>query len=219
MGHLPIHAFAGIPLVDSEGMVGMVGLANRAGGYSEDLVAQLTPLTAMLAQIISRDVSSARADTDPLTGLPNRSAYIKQVQELLAEGNRRRRQFGVLLVDLDRFKEVNDTLGHIEGDRLLHETAKVAGEALRSGDIIARLGGDEFAVLLPDCTEDDMQHAAERLRRAVRDLRAEGLDGLGASVGGVLASEGDDWESLYRIADARLYAAKRSGGDALAVRD
>ena len=217
-GHLPINAFAGIPLIDSEGMVGMVGLANRIGGYSKDLVTQLTPLTAMLAQIISRDDSSTRADTDPLTGLPNRSAYIKQVQELLAQGKRRRRQFAVLLVDLDRFKEVNDTLGHIEGDRLLYQTARVAGEALRSGDVIARLGGDEFAVLLPDCTEDDMEHAAERLRQAVSELRAESMRGLGASVGGVLATEGDDWESLYRIADARLYEAKRAGGNTLALR-
>jgi diguanylate cyclase (GGDEF)-like protein len=137
------------------------------------------------------------------------------VQELLADGNRRRKQFGVLLVDLDRFKEVNDTLGHMEGDRLLLETARVARATLRSGDVIARLGGDEFAVLLPDCTEDDLAHAAERLRLAVRELREEGLEGLGASVGGVLASEGHDWESLYRIADARLYEAKRLGGDAL----
>jgi len=216
-GHLPLNAFAGIPLIDSEGMVGMVGLANREGGYSQDLVAQLTPLTAMLTQIISRDVSSTRADTDPLTGLPNRSAYIRQVQELLADGNRRRKQFGVLLVDLDRFKEVNDTLGHMEGDRLLLETARVARATLRSGDVIARLGGDEFAVLLPDCSEDDLAHAAERLRLAVRELRAEGVEGLGASVGGVLASEGHDWESLYRIADARLYEAKRLGGDALTL--
>ena len=219
-GHPPLLAYAGIPLLDADGMVGMIGLANRTGGFTDDDVARLQPLRAMLAQIISRDVSSARADTDPLTGLPNRAAFMKQIDKLLSQSNRRRRQFGVLLVDLDGFKEVNDSNGHLIGDEVLCEAARVAAATLRSDDMLARLGGDEFAVLLPDCDLARMRLAGERLKEAIGAISEGVVPGFGASVGGVVATNVDtDWTSLYLRADVRLYEAKRQGGNRVIASD
>jgi diguanylate cyclase (GGDEF)-like protein len=219
-GHPPLLSYAGIPLLDADGMVGMIGLANRSGGFTDDDVARLQPLRAMLAQIISRDVSSARADTDPLTGLPNRAAFMKQINKLLAQSNRRRHQFGVLLIDLDGFKDVNDSNGHLVGDRVLCDAAKAAASTLRSEDMLARLGGDEFAVLLPDCDLAQMQLAGERVRETIRTIKEGVPPNFGASVGGVVATNVDtDWPSLYLRADGRLYEAKRQGGNRVVTSD
>ncbi len=219
-GHPPLLSYAGIPLLDADGMVGMIGLANRSGGFTDDHVDRLQPLRAMLAQIISRDVSSTKAETDPLTGLPNRAAFMKRIDKLLAQSNRRRRQFGVLLVDLDGFKEVNDSNGHLVGDEVLCEAANVAATTLRSEDLLARLGGDEFAVLLPDCDVSAMHLAGERLREAIGTITHGVVPGFGASVGGVVATSIDtDWTSLYLRADVRLYEAKRQGGNRVITSD
>ena len=215
-GHLPLNAFAGIPLSDPDGMVGMIGLANRPGGFDEDLIAWLEPLLAMLAQIISRDVSSTRADTDPLTGLANRSAFIKTVSGLLERSDRRRRNFGVLLIDLDGFKEVNDRLGHLAGDRILSEAAERAQATLRNDDLLARIGGDEFAVVMPNCSRAELDHAGERLRDAIAGINPGTGSRFGASVGGVIVgADGTDWDGLYEVADSRLYLAKSRGGNAV----
>lgn len=215
-GHLPLNAFAGIPLSDPDGMVGMIGLANRPGGFDERLITWLEPLRAMLAQIISRDLSTTRADTDPLTGLANRAAFMRAVHELLDRGERRRREFGVLLIDLDGFKEVNDQLGHMAGDRVLIQAAERAQSTLRADDLLARIGGDEFAVVLPDCSRAELSHAGERLRDAIAGIDPGTGSSFGASVGGVIVgADGDEWSALYELADSRLYVAKGRGGNAV----
>jgi diguanylate cyclase (GGDEF)-like protein len=172
------------------------------------------------------------AHHDALTGLPNRARFIEHLQQTLArlqgkgslEDHRAARGPGnwavaVLFFDLDRFKGVNDTLGHAAGDRLLQLVAERASRCLRGDDMLARLGGDEFAMLL-DETVTSGQEAAEIAQRVISTVSAPYmLDGheavIGASVGIALCKcdDGDDatGATLLRQADVALYRAKTAG--------
>ena len=148
-----------------------------------------------------------QASHDALTGLPNRAALLAGGAELLSGSAR----LAVLLMDLDRFKEINDTLGHDYGDRLLAEVGPRLRPLVRDVDLVARLGGDEFAVLLPDATVDQARAAAERLRAALAvPFQVDGLAldvdvSIGVAVG---AEDGTDVVALLRQADIAMYAAK-----------
>ena len=151
---------------------------------------------------------------DSLTGLPNRVLFSERLQRALNTPTQPAR-IALLLLDLDRFKEVNDTFGHAMGDLLLKQVADRFGDALRGSDRVARLGGDEFALLLPDADADSASHLAERLlglleRPFVIDDQA---DVIGASIGVALAPEhGTDGQALLQHADVAMYVAKRSEG-------
>lgn len=151
---------------------------------------------------------------DALTGLPNRLLLRDRLAHGLLQAERRGQSLALLLLDLDRFKQVNDTLGHQVGDLLLRQVAPRLAEPLRRSDTLARLGGDEFAIVLPPPADPEQAAAvAERLVRAVAEPFA--VDGMrleiGVSVGVALYPEhGADAEELTRRADAAMYAAKRS---------
>lgn len=157
-----------------------------------------------------------QAGHDPLTGLPNR---IHLQASLAAELNRSRRDgrpFGLLLIDLDHFKEVNDTLGHHVGDQLLIRFADRLREAVRGGDHLARLGGDEFAVIVPEADEAEVHGVAERIRNSLLNpIELEGmLLEVEASIGLAMHPEHALYaEDLLRLSDVAMYVAKetRSG--------
>jgi len=153
-----------------------------------------------------------RAMHDALTGLPNRVLLRDRLEQALRALARDGTRLALLLLDLDRFKWVNDTLGHQTGDALLREVAARLAGAVRASDTVARLGGDEFAVLLPEADADGAAWVARALHRALdapvvvdgQALRAE------ISVGGALApAHGADPDTLLRRADAAMYVAKR----------
>ena len=158
---------------------------------------------------------------DALTGLPNRSLFLDRLHHAVSlasqrAARRRGRGFGVLFLDLDRFKLVNDTLGHAVGDHFLIEVARRITVGLRSGDTAARLGGDEFAILLEDI---DSVADAETIAERVIDRIGEPLEMSGqalcpgASVGVVVqGAEPRSAEEILRNADIAMYQAKRSGG-------
>jgi diguanylate cyclase len=151
------------------------------------------------------------ADTDPLTGLPNRRALTAEVLVRLAGQGRRR---ALLLLDLDKFKEVNDSLGHHVGDQLLVQVGTRLSEHLRTGDLLARLGGDEFAILLDAAGHDEATGVAVKLRAALAESFT--LDGVAlhssASVGiSLFPDDGPDLSTLLRKADIAMYKAKTSG--------
>ncbi len=172
-----------------------------------------------------RDISERKAHTDALeyqalhdalTGLPNRSLFGDRLRQALLSARRNQRMFGVLLLDLDRFKDINDALGHDRGDSLLQEvTARLRG-VLRATDTIARLGGDEFAVLTTDAKHpDDVVSTARKILAALEGPFAIGdqMVETGASIGIALYPvHGDDPGTLLRRADVAMYVAKRSGG-------
>ena len=153
---------------------------------------------------------------DVLTGLPNRVLLQDRLRQAIRLGKRQNLPFALFLMDLDRFKEVNDTLGHASGDVLLSQVAnRLAGE-LRASDTMARLGGDEFAVILPgiDAPEGAEQAAAKLLAALHQPFEVNGETlHVGGSIGVVLFPEhGRDSDTLLRRADVAMYAAKRAGG-------
>lgn len=155
------------------------------------------------------------ADRDPLTGLPSRKALRERLIERLAIAARAGGAVAVLYVDLDRFKAVNDTLGHPVGDALLRKVAERFKSALRDGDVVARLGGDEFAIIQSDAPQPA---AATALATRLVDLigRAYAVEGhmlhIGASVGVAIApNDGHEPDVLLKNADLALYRAKAEG--------
>jgi len=170
---------------------------------------------AALARAYSYREATANASTDPLTGLPNRR-YFDEFCGLLARRRRSGDAVAVLMVDIDRFKVLNDTYGHPVGDEVLKAVAEAIVSAVREEDVPARVGGEEFAVLLRNPGPDVAVEVGERVREAVRalDLRSIGVPGVSVSVG-VANARGTDEPipSIVDRADQALYRAKRAGRD------
>ena len=152
---------------------------------------------------------------DVLTGLANRALFKDRVQQAIREGERENRILAVMLMDLDRFKEINDTLGHHKGDQVLRHVAERLNEVLRDTDTVARLGGDEFAVLLPHIPDPAAAlHVAEKIRdNLTRPMAIEGMSlEVRASIGiSFFPGHGEDVDLLLQRADVAMYLAKASG--------
>jgi diguanylate cyclase (GGDEF)-like protein len=148
------------------------------------------------------------ADHDPLTRLLNRRVFMERLDAEAARSDRSRRPFGLVLCDLDRFKLLNDSQGHLAGDAALRRLGRILGESVRRSDEAFRIGGDEFALVLPDVDPETIEAVVERIAVAMDD----GLTGVRASFGAA-AYPGDAGhpEALVQAADAALYDAKRAG--------
>ena len=156
------------------------------------------------------------ATVDALTGVPNRRAFDAELQHQISRARRSQGRLGLALMDLDRFKQVNDSHGHAAGDMLLRHFAVVVRGTLRESDFFARIGGEEFALLLADSSLGALHLAAERIRQALETqplVRADG-ETLRATVSigaATSAAGGGEMEPLYKAADAALYRAKSQG--------
>jgi diguanylate cyclase (GGDEF)-like protein len=136
----------------------------------------------------------------------------------LARRRREESSVGMLIIDIDGFKAVNDSAGHLAGDEVLCAVARVLDAETREVDVVARVGGDEFAILLPGASTVATEAIAERLRNAVHDAVAELGAGLGISVGIAVGPNcGDTLEDLWQAADGAMYDAKRGGGNAVSA--
>lgn len=164
--------------------------------------------------IKARETLAQLALSDELTGILNRRAFDDQVGVRIAHATRTGRPGVLLLIDLDHFKSVNDTLGHAAGDKVLRTFGEVLEQSLRVGDLAARIGGDEFAVWLEETDLVGARLAAERLLSHASELRkAIGQDGcsLSLSIGGASNVNVDCLDALKAIADKALYRAKNKG--------
>ncbi|MFC7275936.1 diguanylate cyclase [Paractinoplanes rhizophilus] len=170
---------------------------------NEELLAERDGLTARLREM---------AFTDSLTGLANRAQFLENLDAAL---HRRDGEVGVLLIDLDDFKPVNDTYGHAAGDTVLVETAERLRRTARPADMVARLGGDEFAILIEDAGLDDIATVADRVVRALGrpcELAGGAVATVRASVGGAVTTGANrDASTLLHTADEAMYTAKSSG--------
>jgi diguanylate cyclase (GGDEF)-like protein len=208
------------PLVTAEGVVGAIVVSRRTGtDWPESTRRILNGATveasAALARALSHRAAEARATTDPLTGLPNRR-YFDEFVGLLAQGRRAGDAVGILMVDIDKFKALNDKHGHATGDEVLRGVASAIVSAVREDDVPARFGGEEFVVLLRNPGPGVAVEVGERIRAAVRgiDLRPYGVPPVSVSIGVAVANDPDeDVGSLIEIADRALYSAKRRGRD------
>ncbi|WP_236218965.1 GGDEF domain-containing protein [Pseudomonas rhodesiae] len=163
-------------------------------------------------------ISTRAAQTDELTGLMNRRAFFERAQVLYAQCRHNQQPLCALMLDMDHFKQINDTYGHQAGDQVLRQIGGVISASFRQADVYGRLGGEEFAVLLPNTSLDTARAIAEQLIMAISGLAAEPVKGLSASLG--LASTHDhdqDLHGLMNMADKALYRAKAQGRNQVAL--
>ena len=203
------------------GMVGVMRVGADAPGFPADAALLETAATLASIALEHRQLTERlayQAQHDPLTGLPNRLLFEDRLQQAITAAAHAGNKVGLLFFDIDRFKLVNDTLGHLAGDDLLRQLAERVQEAVRQCDTLARLGGDEFAVIIPS-----LQHTAEAEQVAARIARAVAPE---FSVGGreisvttsigiaAYPADGSDAAVLQRNADTALYRVKASGRNA-----
>jgi diguanylate cyclase (GGDEF)-like protein len=192
------------------------------------LIVMLVPVLVLHRGVLMQQLED-RASTEPKTGLLNSAAWHEHVEREMARAVRQSSSFGVLMVDLDHFKEVNDTYGHVAGDEVLKAVATVLRTETRAYDSVGRFGGEEFVVLMPESPKENVMAAAERIRSRVAELRVSTrcdedgdgdgaappqpvVTGLSASVGvAIYPHDGTDAQRVLRSADAAVYLAKRRG--------
>ena len=210
-------------------------LLSRANGSERSIELSASPIRNDVKELIGavvllHDVTELRglarqmsyqATHDALTGLVNRREFEGRLEEAIESGHRGDGQHVLCYLDLDRFKVVNDTSGHLAGDSMLREVAKVLRDAVRDSDTVARLGGDEFGMLLIGCPLEKARQIADDVCRAVGDYRFVWKDkifNIGVSIGLVeISRESGTLEELFAAADSACYVAKKQGSGRVAV--
>jgi diguanylate cyclase (GGDEF)-like protein len=205
-----------VPLVVGGEVIGSV-LLSRPAPYSQaeeqrirESISQAAPVLANLRNLA---VAEIRGATDGLTGLPNKRAVMDALKRTFAQAMMTKAPLGLLLLDLDHFKQVNDQHGHAAGDQVLASVGVALRSVLRNRDFAGRNGGEEFAVLLPDTDIAASLEIAERVRAAIAEITLPGTDvPVTVSVGVAgFPDHANTLERLERLADAALYVAKRQG--------
>jgi diguanylate cyclase (GGDEF)-like protein len=207
-----------VPLVAREEILGVIVISRRRPGAWPDGARRILDVAAVeaataLARVHSLRDAQTRASTDPLTGLPNRR-YFEEYVELLGRGRRAEDALGILMVDVDRFKVLNDRHGHAIGDVVLRAIGRTIATTVRDLDVPARFGGEEFVILLRNPSQEVALEVGERIRDAVAriDLHDIGVGAVTVSVGASVSRSDDEAIAmLVERADHALYRAKRQG--------
>ena len=218
------HHVIAVPIPDVDGTIGVI-LATRKRSQPGFTTTELDLLT-VLASAGGAKLQTARllrrlqvsATRDSLTGLYNHGTFLEELQRQIEQTAARNDHFSLIVLDMDKFKQINDTEGHIEGDRVLMALARKLQDHFRLTDFIARCGGDEFAVLLPGMKREDALPIADRAAAAMEQIGKDLRLRTPTTASWGIASFPDDARTdkeLYRKADARLYIAKRAGGGRL----
>nr|MCU0227556.1 sensor domain-containing diguanylate cyclase [Bryobacterales bacterium] len=195
------------PVLNNEGIV--VGVAEV---FREN--------TAQVLAVNESLEAAGEAYQDPLTRIGNRRFAELHISRVLQQPYRQQRPGALLFLDVDHFKEVNDTYGHLAGDAVLKAVAQTICRTVRSVDLVCRWGGEEFLILLAGVSAKEMLEVAERCRALVAkssSMRESGYPRVTCSIGAALLSEADTMESLLQRADAAMYQAKRQGRDRVCV--
>ena len=212
------HGHYCIPIISGDRLLGVLNAYVEAGHEREETEEGfLKNVADTLAVVIERKLAEEKleqlAHNDTLTGLPNRSMFADRLNQTLALAERNKKSFSVFFLDLDHFKEVNDTLGHDMGDLLLRQTANRLLACVRKSDTIARMGGDEFTVILNETKEQgSVELVAKNILKALLDPFE--LNGTSCNVGCSIGiarypDDGLDSETLLKHADSAMYHAKR----------
>jgi diguanylate cyclase (GGDEF)-like protein len=203
-------------LVEGERIGAVVAEESSSRRYRID--SRVRPMVEQFASHAALAISNVRlleqvqmlAETDPLTGIPNRLMFDRTLHKELTRSDRSGSPFGLLLIDIDHFKNLNDTHGHQVGDDVLRQLALALQDHSRSFDTVARYGGEEFAVIVPSAEFDECSEVAERLRLEIEQLPL--ATPVTASIGFALyPRHGDGVDALIRAADEALYRSKKDG--------
>ena len=172
-------------------------------------------LLAMLWLLISLTTKSEKfrtlSEIDTLTGIYNKGKFNRVLDDELKKVRRYKRPLGLILFDIDHFKQINDTFGHQVGDYVLKEIAKIVKSNIRNTDIFARWGGEEFVILAPETDINGLKMLAEKLRKAIEDHQFDKVKKVTASFGVTEATPEDTTDTVVRRADEALYLAKDKG--------
>jgi diguanylate cyclase (GGDEF)-like protein len=187
-------------------------LDEQAEHHLEETVRQAAPVLANLRNLA---IAESQAATDALTGLPNRRTLDDTLRQMLARASRTLSPLSVVLLDLDHFKQINDTYGHERGDDALAAVAAMLRATVREADFVGRRGGEEFLILLPDTDQTGAVPLADKLRRQMHHIQLAGLEQTITGSFGIATypDDGTTTEALLRLADRALYTAKAAGRD------
>ncbi len=197
-----------------------IGLPALIAFVGLSLAALLGALVLIWSRTEKMQELRMQASQDPLTGLKNRRRFEEDLRNELARSHREHTVGVVMMLDLDNFKQVNDTLGHPVGDRTIAEIAALLSRRMRVTDVVARLGGDEFAVVLPRCDLDEAEEIADGIATAIRlhMLPGEAAPPITASIGiATFGPQSDGYDAVLSAADNAMYEAKRARGDNVRV--
>jgi diguanylate cyclase (GGDEF)-like protein len=212
-----VGSFLSVPLVVQGELIGVLNLSHpKAKAFSEDHLRMLILIAGQSAAVIQRflmyEEMKRLAITDDLTGLCNRRHFLERLNAEVDRVRRYNLTFSLAMLDIDNFKLINDTHGHVLGDRILAEMGRLLRKSARASDLAARYGGEEFVVMMPMTGGTQAQLAGERLRETVAGHTFPRRKKLTVSVGlACYPEDGTNLEDLLRKADAALYEAKRSG--------
>lgn len=209
------------------GLAMLVALCVLPGVFPDMFHAVSTLVTAALTALFSYTFATRSQDDwvelqelaslDALTNVPNRRMMERALTLAVEQQTLGRGRYGLIVLDLDRFKEVNDLYGHAAGDDAIADLASILRFEMRKDDQVYRFGGEEFVVLLQVTSRDELEAATERLRKAVRgSLRGPG-GRITISLGGALLGHERDWHDWFSRADAALYRAKSNGRDSYVI--
>jgi diguanylate cyclase (GGDEF)-like protein len=226
-GPLNLHSALVCPLVFSERLIGVLAVYHEESNfYHDDHRRLLDRVAEQAAAVINNAILFEQTHedslTDPLTGLPNTRYLFAHMKRELARADRLKWEVSLLVLDIDDFKDINDTYGHHVGDRALCEIASFLRSAIRPYDICVRYAGDEFIIVLPGCRAAEAEHKRQELQRGIEDIfflaKPNTVVSLKMSVGAaVYPVDGKTYEALMAAADARMYedkaARKRSEND------
>jgi diguanylate cyclase (GGDEF)-like protein len=209
-----VRSIACIPMVVYSDVVGVINVTNKKKGkeFTDEDVEMLKAVADQAAVAVNKAQLWDMAVTDSLTGLYVRRYLMVKLQEEIHRAERYNKPLSVVMVDLDRFKKINDTYGHDAGDRALKTISQFFQKNIRDIDAIGRYGGEEFVMLIPDADKKAAFCLAERLRKELAKVKLEDLPPITISLGiATYPSDGTDIEELIKKADAAMYEAKRKG--------
>jgi diguanylate cyclase (GGDEF)-like protein len=213
-------SYIAVPLRASGQTIAVVTLTDRAGdtAFSDQDLAAVRLLAAPAALALAKlrlneslDELTRAATVDPVTGLFNRRYFETRLQAEVQRARRQRQDLALLMVDIDDFKRINDTFGHLEGDRALRDVADLLRRGVRIFDVCARYGGEEFAIVMPGATSDMAVQIAERIRQGIYERSRTSSAPMTVSVGVGFLGPDHSQEDLIGAADRALIAAKRAG--------
>lgn len=210
-----------LPLIIDERVIGVLDVeSDELNAFPDEVQHVLEAFAALAALAIYRAQHQEELEhlalTDGLTGLANNRAFWDALHRELSRARRFGQPLSLIVLEIDKFKLVNDTYGHLKGDEALRGLARILGVTCRSMDIAARFGGDEFALILPQTAKHDAAKVAQRLRDRVEQYRLDGHVQLTLSIGlAAFPEDGITPNGLFAVADYAMYRIKERGGDGI----